>query len=67
MESLSQITTYSQYLHPMSVCIYCGPLYHIISYKKFHVADEGLIMDFLRRVFSCRLQHIIQELDVETI
>lgn len=35
-------------IHPVSVCIYSGPLYHIISYETFCVTDEGLIMDLLR-------------------
>jgi hypothetical protein len=33
---------------------------------QFHVDDGGYIKALLRRVFSCRLQHIIQELDLET-
>jgi hypothetical protein len=33
---------------------------------QFHVVDEGYIKALLLQVFSCRLQHIIQELDLET-
>jgi hypothetical protein len=33
---------------------------------QFHVANGGYIKDLLRQVFSSRLQHIIQELDLET-
>jgi hypothetical protein len=48
----------------MSVCVHL--LYLITFLCQFHVDDGGYIKALLRRVFSCRLQHIIQELDLET-
>jgi hypothetical protein len=36
------------------------------SFVLFHVDDGGYIMALLRQVYSCRLQLIIQELDLET-
>ena len=36
-------------------------------YTLFRVADEGIIMALLRRISSCRRQHIIQERDLGTL
>jgi len=33
---------------------------------QFHVDDGGNIMALLQRIYSCQLQHIIQELELET-
>jgi hypothetical protein len=53
-------------LHPrVSLCSF-NPLSYITFLCQFCVDDGGNIMALLRRVYSCRLQHIIQELDLET-
>ena len=54
-------------IHLVSVCIYSDKLHHITLLYKFRVDDGGFIMALLQRVFSCRPQHIVQELDLETI
>jgi hypothetical protein len=54
---------------PFSSCVspYSFNLSSYITFLcQFHVDDGGYIMALLRRVCSCRLQHIIQELDLET-
>jgi hypothetical protein len=38
----------------------------ITSLYTFRVVDGGYIKALPRRVYSCRLQHIIRELDLET-
>jgi hypothetical protein len=38
----------------------------ITSLYVFRVVDGGYIKALPRRVYSCRLQHIIRELDLET-
>jgi hypothetical protein len=38
----------------------------ITSLCPFHVIDGGYIKALLRRAYSCRPQHIIQELGLET-
>ena len=40
--------------------------YYITFLCQFHVVDGGYIKALLRSVFSCRLQHIIWELELET-
>jgi hypothetical protein len=41
-------------------------IHQITSLCMFHVIDGGYVKALLRQVYSCRLQHIIQELDLET-
>jgi hypothetical protein len=38
----------------------------ITSLCQFHIVDGGYIKALLRRVYLCQLQHIIQELELET-
>jgi len=53
-------------LHPhVSLCSF-NPLSYIIFMCHFRVDDGGNITGLLRRVYSYRIQHIIQELDLET-
>ena len=48
----------------------CTSLYCLVFSKKymiaFHVNDGGFIMALLRWVYSCRLELLIHELDLET-
>ncbi len=39
---------------------------YLKSLHSFHVIDVGYIKALLRRVATCRCQHIIQEVDLET-
>ena len=47
----------------VSPCTFDLPL---TSLHLFRVVDGGYIKALLRRVYPCRLQRIIQELDLET-
>jgi hypothetical protein len=50
---------------PMSVHVHL--IHQFTSMCQFRVVDGGYIKALLRQVYSYQLQHIIQELELETI